>query len=142
MAGERQKAARAERFKAKALDALDVGKGWTGPGKGAALIDVATDEAVATVGERAKLHAAVEARDNAAIQAAQRELAAKRAAASEEQWEATLARRLEEESDALTESELHAAEEIAAATAGPLYVGGSEELYDEGDFEAEEGEGE
>lgn len=80
MARASDKAAQRERFKAAALDALDVGKGWTGPGRGGgSVVDAAIAEAVATTGERANVRAAVATRDPHRIQQASAALAARKA---------------------------------------------------------------
>jgi hypothetical protein len=60
-------------------------------------------------------------------------------AASEERWEAMLANRLRDESDALTDAEQQADADLAAAIG--IGVERSEELYDvDEDFEPEEGD--
>jgi hypothetical protein len=80
MAGEKQKAARWERFREVSADSMDIGRGWRGPGRGGgSVVDAAIDEAVATTAERGRVRMAVAERDPVAIQAAQRALSAKKA---------------------------------------------------------------
>jgi hypothetical protein len=199
-----RKAAQAERVKAVALDSLDVGRGWSGPGRAPDVVDAGIAEAVATTSERVALRTA---RGGRAVQEAQRNLAAKKAAVRgqqtagkptskpslrdrlermseserldvvesmrpgrerdyvdglvvsiaevEEEVEFRHARFLEEEqlaayedaeastywpedSAPLTEAERRAEADLAAETAGPLFAGDPEQVYEDGyDFEEE-----
>jgi hypothetical protein len=70
------KAEREERLKATALASLDVGKGWSGPGRAPGVVDAGIAEAVATSSERVALRTARGGRE---IQQAQRQLATKKA---------------------------------------------------------------
>jgi hypothetical protein len=70
------KAEREERLRSTALDSLDVGRGWSGPGRASDVVDAGIAEAVATTSERVALRTARGGRE---VQQAQRELAAKKA---------------------------------------------------------------